>query len=170
MKKILITYSSKTGNTKKLCSEAINRLSEDIVVDFKTMKETDTIDGYDLVVPAFWVDKGTANREAKKFIAKIKDKNVLLLATLGAAPDSEHGIKVTNNAPNLVDDSNKYFGIFLARGKVDEKLTNRIKFLPLSSSIKEQMYEASISSREPNEEEFKGAAKAITEALHTLEI
>ncbi len=168
MKKVLITYSSKTGNTKKLVTEAVALLGEGYDIDIKTIKETGDYDEYDLIVPAFWIDKGTANKEAKKFIEKIRNKNVGFLATLGASPDSEHGEKVKKNVPMLSHESNNYMGFVLARGKVDPKLTARLKFLPLPSSIKDQMYEASISSREPNEAEFKEAAEFLKSAIEKL--
>ncbi len=165
--KILIAYSSKTGNTEKVCKKVFENLKDEHEIDIMTVKEVSDYDDYDLLVPAFWVDKGTANKEARKFIEKIRNKNVALLGTLGASPDSEHGNKVRKNVKELVDNSNTYHGVFLARGKVDEKLIKRIKMLPLPKNIKEQMYESSVNSREPNEEEFAGATKFIAECKLT---
>ncbi len=166
--KILITYSSLTGNTKKLCTRVFENLQKEHEIDIKTIKETEDYSNYDLVVPAFWVDKGTANKESKKFIKSIKNSNVALLGTLGADPHGDHGTKVRKNVSKLVDSSNTYHGVFLARGKVDEKLIKRIKKLPLPNLIKGQMYESSINSREPNEEEFKGATEFIITSLNNI--
>ncbi len=166
--KALITYSSKTGNTKKLIEEAHKLIGSDYKVDVTTIKEANGYDEYDLIIPAFWIDKGTANSEAKKFIKKIKNKNVIFLATLGASPDSSHADDVRNKVPELLDESNNYMGIFLARGKVDEKLIKKIKLLPLPKNLKDEMYEASINSREPNEEEFKGTAEFIKNTIESL--
>ncbi len=159
--KILIAYSSKTGNTKKVCDYVYEQLKEKWDITLTTVGEAEETDSYDLVVVGYWVDKGTANREAKKFIGKIKDQKVVLLATLGAAPDGEHGRKVVKNAGKLVHPSSEYLGISLARGKVDPQLIKNIKFLPLPSKIKDQMYESSINSREPNEEELNNAVQFI---------
>ncbi len=162
---ILLAYSSLTGNTEYYCKEAIKDIKEEYNIDVLTVKETKNYDDYDLIIVGFWVDKGTANKEAKKFIQKIKNKKVALLGTLGAAPDSEHGLKVVKNVGELVDPSNEYLGVRLARGKVAEKLIKRIKILPLPRKIKDQMYEASIHSREPNAEEIREANNFVKNCL-----
>ncbi len=163
--KVLITYSSRTGNTKKVCDAAYDEIKGLAEVDYLTVKEVQSIEEYDVVVVGFWVDKGTANKEAKKFIEKIRGKKVALLGTLGAPPDSFHGDKCRKNVKELVDSSNEYLGVVLARGLVDPKLTKMIKFLPLNKEIREQMYQSSITSREPNEEELKAARDFIKSAL-----
>ncbi len=163
--KVLIAYSSKTGNTKKLCYGVYKKLKEKYDVDICTVKELGDTDSYDIVVPGFWVDKGTANKEAKKFITRIKNKKVALMGTLGASPDGEHGDKVRVNVEKLVDESNEYLGVFLSRGKVNPKLTKRIKFLPLSSEIRQKMYDSSINSREPNEEDMENGFKFISDIV-----
>ncbi len=163
--KIVIAYSSKTGNTKKLCTGVYDRLKERYDVDITTVKELGSLDNYDIIIPGFWVDKGTANREAKKFITKIRNKKVALLGTLGASPDSEHGDKVRVNIEKLIDSSNEYLGVFLSRGKVNEKLIKRIKFLPLSSEIRQKMYDSSVSSREPNEEDMENGTNFLCEKI-----
>ncbi len=163
--KILVAYSSKTGNTKKVCTGVYDALKDEFDIDIKTVKEVKSYDEYDVIVPGFWVDKGTANREARKFIEKIRNKKVVLVGTLGADPDSYHGDKSKANVSELVDASNDYKGVFLSRGKVNEKLIHAIKFLPLSSDIRQQMYDSSISSREPNEQDLKNAADFVRNAL-----
>ncbi len=159
--KILIVYSSKTGNTKKLCEGVYDGIKNDYDVDIVELGKDTLIEGYDLVIDGFWVDRGTANSKSKKFIKSIRNKNVLLLGTLGAAPDSEHGKKCVKKVAELVDDSNDYLGVFLARGKVDPKLTSRIKLLPLPKEIKDKMYEASINSRETNADDIANAISFV---------
>ncbi len=168
MKKILIAYSSKTGNTLKLCKNAVALLGDGYDVELKTIDEINTLEGYDLVVPAFWVDRATANRAAKKFIKQIKNKNVAFIATLAADPAGEHAAKVRQHAPSLADQSNIYKGIFLARGKVDPKIAERTKFLPLGKKLKDRIYESSINSREPNEAEFNSCAQFLKEIIDAL--
>ncbi len=164
--KILICYSSKTGNTEKLCSGVYDHLRDKAEFDIMKMPEVRSWTGYDIIIPGFWVDKGTANREAKKIISRIQNKKVALLGTLGASPDSEHGEKVRKNVKELVDSSNEYLGVFLSRGKVNPKLLKTIKRLPLPSELKNKMYESSVGSREPNETDIANAAKFIAEVLN----
>ncbi len=160
--KILFTYSSKTGNTKMLCDAVYENIKDKAEIDYMPVKEApNDLAPYDLVVVGFWIDKGTANKKARKFIDTIENKKVAFLATLGAAPDSEHGKKCFNRMPEILNKSNEYLGVVLARGKVNEKLTKRIKLLPLPKNIKDQMYEASVNSRPPNEEEMKKASEFI---------
>ncbi len=163
--KTLIAYSSVTGNTKKLCEGVYNNLKEDLDITISTVKEMPSAEDFDTVIIGFWVDKGTANKEAKKVIKNIKNKKVILLGTLGAAPDSPHGQKVLKNVAELPDSSNEYLGAFICRGKVDEKLTNRIKFLPLPKKIKDQMYESSINSRETNEDDIANGTAFVKPLL-----
>lgn len=163
--KILLAYSSLTGNTKKLCDGVYDGLKHKYDIDICKVKEVSDISGYDTIMAGYWVDKGTANKEAKKFIKGIKNKKVVLLGTLGAAPDSEHGMKVMKNVAKLVDESNEYYNSFLCRGKVSEKLTKRVKFLPLPKSIRDQMYEASINSHEPREQDIKNAINFVDNIL-----
>ncbi len=157
--KILIAYSSLTGNTKFLCEGVYDGIKDKYDVEICTVKEAKKMDlsSFDTMMVGYWVDKGTANKEAMKFIKTLANKRVVFLATLGAAPDSEHGQKVTSRMPELVDESSEFLGGFLARGKVDEKLIKRLKFLPLPKKIRDQMYDASIHSRPTNEEDVANA-------------
>ncbi len=163
--KMLMAYSSKTGNTKKLCSSVHERLKDSFDITLSEMKNVNDYEKYDFIILGFWVDKGTANYEAKKCIRNIKNKHLLLLGTLGASPDSEHAAKCIRQVGELVDASNEYYGAFLARGKVSEKLTKAIKFLPLPKNIRDQMYESSVNSREPNETEITNAAEFVKTSI-----
>ncbi len=163
--KVLIAYSSRTGNTKKVCDAAYDEIKELAEVDYMKVKDVKSTADYDLIVVGFWVDKGTANKKAKQFIEGIRETKVALLGTLGAPPDSFHGDKCRQNVKELVDSSNEYLGVRLARGLVDPKLTKMIKFLPLNKEIREQMYQSSITSREPNEEELQEVRAFIKDSL-----
>ncbi len=160
--KVLFTYSSKTGNTKMLCDAVYENIKDKCEIDYTAVKDAPKdLSTYDLIIVGFWVDKGTANKKARKFIDIIENKKVAFLGTLGAAPDSEHGQKCVRKLPDIVNKLNEYLGVVLARGKVNEKLIKRIKLLPLPKDIKDKMYEASIDSRPPNEEEMKKASEFI---------
>ncbi len=166
--KILIAYSSRTGNTKKLCTGVYEGIKEEHDVTLCDVKEYTASDAYDLTVFGFWVDRGTANKEARKRIESIKNNNVALLGTIGAAPDSEHGKKVYGRVPQLVDVSNRFLGVFLSRGKIDPKLQSKIKFLPLPGGIKKQMEEACIGAHEPNETDIANAVSFLKDAIANL--
>ncbi len=163
--KILIAYSSNTGNTKKLATGLYEALKTNYDIDIADIKEKPSTEGFDLVMPAFWVDKGTTDNSSKKFIKTLRNKKIIYLGTLGAKPESEHGQKVRNNIPKLLDSSNELLGIFLANGLVNPKLTARIKFLPLPKGIKDKMYESSINSRATNDEDVSDCVEYVRNIL-----
>lgn len=165
--KVLMAYSSRSGNTEYFCNEVYKNIKDTCAnIDIVKVKDVGDYETYDLIVAGFWVDRSTANAEAMKFIKKIQGKKVALLGTLGASPDSEHAAKVKENVKELIHESNRYLGVRLARGKVDEKMIKRIKWIPLvPKKIKERMYETSIHSREPNAEEIAEASAFIKSIL-----
>ncbi len=166
--KILIAYSSRTGNTQTLCEGVAKGLESEHQVTLTTVKNAPNYNDYGLIVAGFWADKGTANKETKKFIKSIKNKKIILLGTLGADPESDHAQDVKRNVGKLVDNSNEYLGVFLARGLVDEKLIKRMKLLPLPRKIVNTMYEASITSRPTNAEDVANALIFINNLLVTV--
>ena len=68
--RVLVTYSSRTGNTKKLADGIYEGLNvEDKVL--LPMKEVSSIDEYDLILAGYWVDKAQPNAESKVFLESI---------------------------------------------------------------------------------------------------
>lgn len=78
---ILVTYSSKTGNTEKV-GQAIHEVVSE-KADIKKLPDV-SCENYDTVVMGYWVDKGTANAEALEFMKTLGGKKVVLFGTLGA--------------------------------------------------------------------------------------
>ena len=66
----------------------------------------------------------------QEYMKGIKDKKVALFATLGGYPDSDHAVKVIENARELIEASNDYIGSFICQGKIDPELTERSKQYP----------------------------------------
>ncbi len=116
---ILITYSSLTGNTKKV-AEAIH---EQIGGDIKPMSEATNWQDYDFVAMGFYVDKGWAAKDAKKYIEQVKNKKVGLFATMGAEPESDHGKSVLETGRKLMEENgNELLCEFLSQGAIDPKI------------------------------------------------
>ncbi len=159
--KILIAYSSQTGNTKKICIGVYDELKKEFDIDIMPVKEVKDYKKYDVIIPGFWVDKASVNKDAKKFIKTIRNKTVILIGTLGADPKSRHGNQSKKNAGKFVDASNNYKGVFLSRGKVSKQMMKIINLFPSSFDIKKQ----SLQSREPNEEDIKRASDFIRNKL-----
>ncbi len=117
--KILITYSSLTGNTKKV-AEAIH---EEIGGDLKPMSEASNWEDYDFIAMGFYVDKGWAAKDAKAYIDNVKNKKVGLFATMGAEPESDHGKSVLETGRALMKkNGNELICEFLCQGAIDPEI------------------------------------------------
>ncbi len=62
--KILLTYSSKTGNTRKVAEGIYEILPEGSLIT--PIEENINPNEFDLILVGFWVDKGMADEKAKK--------------------------------------------------------------------------------------------------------
>ncbi len=122
--KILITYSSWTGNTKKV-AEAIY---EEIGGDIKPMSEAENWADYDFIALGFFVDKGFAGTEAKKYLGQVTNKKVGLFATMGAEPESEHGQSVLRAGRELMKaNKNELLCEFLCQGAIDPEVIAKMR-------------------------------------------
>ena len=127
--KTLITYSTKTGNTKKVAEAISKAITNSEIMDIADVQNLD----YDLIIVGTWIDKGTADAKALKFINGIKDKNTAFFFTLGAYPDSKHAQDCIDNITKLfTDNGNKVLGHYHCQGAIDPKLIEmmRTKFSP----------------------------------------
>lgn len=160
--KILLVYSSLTGNTKKLAEKLFEIMPED--TEIYKVEDAPEPDNYDLVCVGFWADRENADKKAQEFMKKISSKNVFLFATLGAYPDSEHAVKTMKNAKSIVQERNTVVGEFICQGKVDENLVKRFSQLPpehphgMTAARKARIEEA---SKHPNEDDFSKARQVL---------
>ncbi|MDO5708327.1 MAG: flavodoxin family protein [Andreesenia angusta] len=176
--KILLVYSSRTGNTERVANEIYDELNKDYEVNFKRIEDLkdSEVEEYKNIIVGFWIDQAYPDKEPKAFIESLRDKNIGLFGTIGADPNSYHGERTLGNLDTIVDSSNNLIAKFLCNGKVDENLLTRLKsmnrdHLPpgLTDEILDQMIEAGDHSREPNEEDFKNARNIFKEAFKALE-
>lgn len=120
MKKILVVYSSRTGNTQKV-AEAMYHTAEDRCV-LKKVEEAGNIEEYDLIFIGYWVDKGGPDEATQKFLRTLRGKKIVLFQTLGAAPDSDHALGCFGNAGKYLSEDNHVLGALSIWGAVDPKL------------------------------------------------
>ena len=123
--KSLVVYSSLTGNTKKVGEAIAEVLAPNC--DVHKVEDNPDYTGYDLVVVGYWVDKGTADAKASKYLKSIKNSKVGVFATLGAEPDSPHAVSSLQNGIDMLDSSNEVVGKFICQGKIDPKLLEFMK-------------------------------------------
>lgn len=124
--KTLVTYSTLTGNTKKVAEAVFEAVSgEKEVMDIKSVTDAGS---YDRILVGYWVDKGDANEEAKQFMASLKDKKVGTFGTLGAYPDSEHAKKCVEKISDaLRENNNTVIAEFICQGAIDPKIIETMR-------------------------------------------
>lgn len=121
--KVLVVYSSLTGNTKMIAesiAEAIPNSELYAVEDAPPAAA-----GYDIIFPGFWVDKGHADDKMLAYMETIKGKKAAPFFTLGAWPDSEHADHVFEDTQKRLE-GNEILGHYRCQGKVDPKLLERM--------------------------------------------
>lgn len=156
--KILLTYSSKTGNTKKVADAIYEVMPKETV--YKSIDEDIDPNEFDIVLLGFWVDKGLPDEKSLDFIKKLKGKKVGIFATLGAYPDSDHAKSSLEKTWELLEPENKVIGDFICQGAVDPKLIKMFEDFPkghphyLDEARKKRHADA---KKHPNEEDFNNA-------------
>lgn len=128
--KTLLTYSSKTNNTKKI-ADALHARMGDVTykrVEDLTEKEADD---YELIVVGGWIDKGVMNATVDTFIAGLNNKKVAFFFTLGAYPTSEHAYDcIRKIKAQLEANGNEVITHFHCQGAIDPALMEWMKKLP----------------------------------------
>lgn len=160
--KSMVVYSSRTGNTKAVAAAIQPAMPEGC--EIYPVGEAPDSANYDLVAVGFWVDKGTADAQAKQYLSGITGKKIILFGTLGAYPDSDHARDSMARAAMLLPQGNSLLGTFICQGRVDPKLTERFKDLPAGhphAPTPESLARHRAASSHPDEEDFAKAKKVI---------
>lgn len=165
--KVLVTYSSKTGNTKKLAEGIFQGIEADEKV-IMPINEVTNLDEYDTVLVGYWVDKAAPNKEAGQFMETLKDKKVGIFATLAYWPDSQHAWESLCNGEALVKENNTVIGKYICQGKLDEKIIAMFEKLPADNphsvnDEKRKRYE--IAKQHPTSADITAAAELFKERI-----
>ena len=124
--KILIAYSSLTGNTKKLAEALHLELPN---ADLCPISSAPNPDNYDLVFAGFWVEAENANKAMCTFLKRLGGKPVALFATLGAYPDSQHAADSLKAAEAEIPNGN-VIDSFICQGRIDPMMIEWMEQLP----------------------------------------
>ena len=84
--KIIVIYSSQTGNTESVAQAIYEEFKEHATIIPMDQAKDYKLENYDYVFAGFWVDKGYPNEETMDFLKSIRSCNIGLFATLGAYP------------------------------------------------------------------------------------
>jgi len=125
--KVLIAYSSRTTNTRRL-AEAIHIALPGAELSPVTFAPNP--DAYDMVFLGTWVENGTADEAAREYLAKIKGKKVAVFTSLGDYPDSQHARDCQAAIEALVSAGNTLVDQFMCQGAIDPALIEWMKELP----------------------------------------
>ena len=164
--KSMVVYSSLTGNTKAV-AEAI-QVAMPEGCEIYAVEKAPSSETYELVAVGFWVDRGTADANAKKYLSTLANKKIILFGTLGAYPDSDHARDSMARAAMLLPQGNALLGTFICQGRVDPKLTERFKDLPAGhphAPTPESIARHQAASSHPNAEDFAKAKKVIAKIV-----
>ena len=157
--KILITYSSKTGNTEKLARAVHGRLAGK--AEIKPLPcELDPND-YDLVMAGFWLKGGTPEPQAAEFLPRVKGRDLFLFATHGAAPGSEHVASALAAAENLAPQAN-LVGAYACQGQVDPGFLEKLK---AKESPPPWVKDADSAVGHPDQADLKGLIEAVNKVV-----
>lgn len=155
--KFLITYSSRTGNTKKV-AEALAKAAP-AESRLANVDEKPLADGYDVVFAGYWLDRGSSDDKGKKFLHSLHGKKVVLFETMGADPVSEHAYTGFANAGLALSEDNHVIGVLAIQGAIDPSLLETMRKLPKDNPHNSSFMEkaAKEAAKHPDEEDLKKA-------------
>lgn len=116
MPKVLVTYFSRTGNTKKIAEAICDSIGQDAVI--LPLDKVEDIGPYGLVFIGFPVQSHSVPYKAELFLKKVPaGKKIALFSTHGSLPGMQLSREALEYASLLVAKA-KILGTFACRGKV----------------------------------------------------
>lgn len=168
----IILYSSLTGNTKSV-AEAMASVMPEGTPCVPVKEAPANLGDYDTVFVGFWVDRGTANKEAAKLIETLTNKHVVFFATLGMYADSEHARESIEKASGLLPNKESLVDGFVCQGKIDPKVIEMMyKMFPPGSAHgqspeRDALHKA--AETHPDEQDFANAKEFAKSVLAKLQ-
>jgi flavodoxin len=159
MTKILVTYLSQTGNTKKIAEAIFEGLEGDKTI--KPMDEVQEIEDYSLIFIGFPVHSHSVPYKIESFLQKIpQGGKIALFSTHGSLPGGNLAREALEHAAVIASKA-KVLGTFSCRGKVS---LAALEVLSKSPEHKAWTEMAASSQTHPDEgdiEDAKSFAKRI---------
>ena len=161
---VAVIYSSRTGNTEKVAKH----LAEALGASCHSVKDTVAVPESATLCVGTWIDRGTADAAAKKYIERLRGRRVFIYGTLGAEPNSEHADKCIANIRALFDPSNEILGAILVQGAIDPMLIEMFKSMPkdnVHAFTEENAARYAAAASHPDAADFAQVIAAAKEAL-----
>lgn len=160
MSKILVTYISWTGNTKKVADAIFETLESDKTI--KTLDETQNFDEYDLIFIGFPVHSHSVPIKTEELIKRIPPgKKIALFSTHGSLTGSRLSREALEHA-SILATSSKILGTFTCRGKVSLQALDVLSKSPEHKAWVEMAASAQTHPDKHDLEDARSFAKWIT--------
>ena len=155
--KILLVYSSQTGNTKKL-ADFLASINNDI--ELHNISDELDLTEYKNIIIGGWIFKGDLDTKSLEFVRKLSYKNIGFFFTLTAYPTSSHAYQCVSTIKERLSKNNKVIDFFWSQGPISKSLKETIysydeghPSYPDEAKIKRW----DISEKHPNEDDFEVA-------------
>lgn len=159
MAKILVTYFSQTGNTKKIAETIFETLESEKVI--QPVDEVQQLDEYNLIFIGFPVHSHSVPYKIQDFIRKIpENKKIALFSTHGALSGSKLSREALEHAVILASKA-KVLGTFSCRGKVSLEALDIFKKSPEHEAWADMAVSAATHPDKGDLEEAKTFAKRM---------
>lgn len=160
--KTLITYSSKTGNTKMIAEAILEVLPKDTKIAL--IEEDIDPNKFEIILIGFWVDKTLADEKIRNYTKRVKGKKIGIFATLGEYPDTQHAKDALKGMRDLLEVENEVIKEFICQGKIDSKITEYFETLPPTHPMymtAERRKKHEDASTHPDKDDIKNAQEAF---------
>lgn len=170
--KILVTYSSLSGNTKKLAEGIYNNIeaTEKVILP---IKQVESVDDFDVVLVGYWVDRGGPNKEAATFMESLSGKIVGVFATLGFWPDSKHAWDSIEKGEQIISENNTVLAKFICQGGISAAIIKQFSSLPADNPhaiTPEKLKRYSIAEKHPSDIDILAAGELFRERLSIQDV
>lgn len=163
MGKTVIIFSTITGNAFKLAEAAASVLPEHAGPYNIHYVNDEVINTFDTFVLAYWCDKGSADPDTIALLRRLHGKRIVVIGSLGVAPDTKHGRDVFARVSALVAENNTLLGHYLCQGAIDLARTG--KKLREGKITPEHYARQKLSQGHPNEKELADCRAAVCDFL-----
>jgi flavodoxin len=160
--KVIVTYMSQTGNTKKVAEAIFQEIKGK--KEIKPMSEVNSLDGYDLAFIGLPIQAHQPAGDAKSFLeGRTKGKNIALFVTHGS-PEDNPEVKEWLNLCKVAAAGAKILGVFDCQGELSQIIADRM----LNSGKPDMVEAAKQHSRtvgQPDAERLKKARSFAREIM-----
>ncbi len=158
--KVLVTYYSETGNTKKIASAIYDTIDTD--KEIKAVQDAETAAGFDLVFCGFPVHAHSVPSKAIDFIKQLSQgQKVAFFSTHGSLRGGQLPKQAFEHAISLAVKAN-ILGHFGSRGQVNQKVIDMLLKNPEHKAWGE---EAQSAIGHPDEHDLADARKFAAEMI-----